>query len=55
MRRGEMLNMRWRDVSLERRTLHIPFTKNGHERTIRSEDGMEAINEACSVGEPAVS
>jgi integrase len=34
MRRGEMLNMRWCDVSLERRALHIPFTKNGHARTI---------------------
>jgi integrase len=34
MRRGEMLNMRWRDVSFERRTLHIPVTKNDRARTI---------------------
>ena len=34
MRRGELLNMRWRDVSFEKRTLHIPVTKNGHARTI---------------------
>ena len=34
MRRGEILNMRWRDVSFAKRTLHIPVTKNGHARTI---------------------
>ena len=34
MRRGELLRVRWSDVSLERRTLHIPVTKNGHARTI---------------------
>ncbi len=34
MRRGELLNVRWLDMDLERRTLHIPITKNGHPRTI---------------------
>ena len=34
MRRGELLKMRWCDVSAEKRTLHIPVTKNGHARTI---------------------
>ena len=34
MRRGEMLRMRWCDVSLEKRTLHIPLSKNGYARTI---------------------
>jgi integrase len=34
MRRGEILNMRWCDISFEQRTLHIPVTKNGHARTI---------------------
>jgi len=34
MRRGEILSVRWSDVSLPNRTLHIPHTKNGHERTI---------------------
>jgi len=34
MRRGELLKMRWCDVSVEKRTLHIPVTKNGHARTI---------------------
>jgi integrase len=34
MRRGELLRVRWCDVSVEKRTLHIPITKNGHARTI---------------------
>lgn len=34
MRRGELLNIRWSDVNLGERTLHIPKTKNGHPRTI---------------------
>jgi integrase len=34
MRRGEILNMHWRDVSYEKRTLRVPITKNGHARTI---------------------
>ncbi|AWN43377.1 site-specific integrase [Methylobacterium durans] len=34
MRRGEVLGVRWGDINLTRRTLHIPRTKNGHERTI---------------------
>jgi integrase len=42
MRRGELLNMRWRDVSIERRTLHIPVTKNGHARSIPLSTGALA-------------
>jgi len=34
MRRGELLNARWEDVSFETRTMRIPVTKNGHARTI---------------------
>jgi integrase len=34
MRRGEILRAPWSDVCFERRTLHIPLTKNGHARTI---------------------
>lgn len=34
MRRGELLKARWDHLSIERRTLHIPLTKNGHARTI---------------------
>ena len=34
MRRGELLNARWTDVSFETRTMHVPVTKNGYARTI---------------------
>ena len=34
MRRGEIVNMRWKDIDWEVGTLHIPVTKNGHPRTI---------------------
>jgi integrase len=34
MRRGELLNARWSDLSLIKKTLHIPVTKNDHPRTI---------------------
>ena len=33
MRRGELLNAPWTDVSFETRTIRIPITKNGHART----------------------
>jgi integrase len=34
MRRGELLNARWHHVSIAKRTLRIPITKNGYPRTI---------------------
>lgn len=34
MRRGELLNARWRDANWTASTLHIPQTKNGDPRTI---------------------
>jgi len=34
MRRGEILRLRWSDIDSQKRTLHIPITKNGHARTI---------------------
>lgn len=34
MRRGEILKARWEHLDLDKRTLHIPETKNGHSRTI---------------------
>lgn len=34
MRRGEMLRIRWTDIDLAAKTLHIEVTKNGHARTI---------------------
>ncbi|MFC5556502.1 tyrosine-type recombinase/integrase [Methylobacterium iners] len=34
MRRGELLALLWSHVSLEKRTAHLPITKNGHARTV---------------------
>ncbi|WGD28939.1 site-specific integrase [Ancylobacter sp. WKF20] len=34
MRRGELLSIRWKDVDLKARTIHIAKTKNGYPRTI---------------------
>jgi len=50
MRRGEMLNMRWRDVAFERRTLRIPVTKTGHARTIPLSSGALATLRTLSDG-----
>ena len=45
MRRSELLNIRWQDIDFERKTLHIPHTKNGHARTIpRSESAIQILN-----------
>ena len=34
MRAGEICNMAWEDIDLERRTVHLPKTKNGNPRTV---------------------
>jgi integrase len=34
MRRGELVKAKWTEFDREKRTLHIPETKNGHPRTI---------------------
>lgn len=34
LRRGELLNLKWSDIDLNRRTAHIPHTKTGYARTI---------------------
>jgi integrase len=34
MRRGEIFELRWKQVNLDRRTAHLPATKNGLPRTI---------------------
>lgn len=34
MRRGELLAMRWEDVRLKDRVVHLPMTKNGHARAV---------------------
>ena len=34
MRRGELLAMRWEEIRLKDRVVHLPMTKNGHARTV---------------------
>lgn len=34
MRRGEIFELRWKHVNLDRRTVHLPATKNGLPRTV---------------------
>ena len=34
MRRGEMLGLHWNEVDFQKRTAHIPLTKNGTSRTV---------------------
>ena len=34
MRHGELLRLRWEYVDLNRRTAHLPDTKNGEARTV---------------------
>ncbi len=34
MRRGELLGLHWHEINLEKRTAHIPLTKNGESRTV---------------------
>ncbi|WP_081668601.1 site-specific integrase [Sphingomonas phyllosphaerae] len=43
MRRGEILDLEWRYVDLEKRTAHIPHTKTGHARTIPLTEAGVAI------------
>ena len=51
MRRGEILMMRWDEIDLVRRTLHIPITKNGHPRTIPlSATALVILNELLAMG-----
>ncbi len=34
MRRGELLNLEWQYINLEKRTAYLPITKNGQSRTV---------------------
>lgn len=43
MRRGEIVNMLWEHVDLDRRMLHIPHTKTGQPRTIPLNDRASQI------------
>jgi integrase len=43
LRRGELLNLMWRDVCVERRIAHIPHTKTGYARTIPLTDAALTV------------
>ena len=43
MRRGEILTLEWRYVDLQRRTAHLPRTKNGYARTVPLTNGAMEI------------
>ena len=43
MRRGEILQLEWRHVDLQRRTAHLPRTKNGYARTVPLTNGAMEI------------
>ena len=43
MRQGEIVAAQWQHADLERRTLHIPHTKNGHARTIPLSKGAVEV------------
>jgi integrase len=34
MRQGELVSLRWEHIDLNRRTVHLPDTKNGESRTV---------------------
>ncbi len=34
MRQGELIRLRWEHINLDRRTAHLPDTKNGESRTV---------------------
>jgi integrase len=55
MRRGEILNACWNDYNAEKKTLHIPETKNGEPRTIPlSPKAIEILSELNGEGEHAI-
>lgn len=52
MRRGEILSLRWCDISTENRTAYIALTKNGHARTVPLTDGaMDVLRSLPRTGD----
>jgi integrase len=50
MRRGELLNIHWKHIDWDARTLFIPVTKNGHSRTIPlTAEAIRILNEVKSL------
>ena len=55
MRRGELLAIRWTDVKVDRRTIHIKTSKNGEARTVPlSSRAVEVIESIPSSGSDVV-
>lgn len=52
MRRGELLSIRWEDVFIDKRIIHLPMTKNGESRDIplstRAIDILEGLPKSSS-------
>jgi integrase len=45
MRRGEILGLHWHEVDFQKRTAHIPLTKNGTSRTVPlSSEALTILN-----------
>ena len=53
MRRGEITQMQWQDVDLDKRLLHIPITKTGYPRTIPLTDQATKILTAQPTDRPS--
>jgi len=53
MRKGEIVRIRWRDVRLEKRHIHLPLTKNGDERNVPLSSKAVALILMLRHGEPA--
>lgn len=43
LRRGELLNLKWQEIDIDRRTAHIPHTKTGYARTIPLTDAALSV------------
>lgn len=52
MRRGEINNLRWSNINLDKRTAHLPDTKNGDSRTVPlSSRAIELLKQVESSGD----
>lgn len=40
MRKGEILGLKWRDIDIQRKTIHLSDTKNGEERYVPMNDAV---------------
>lgn len=53
MRRGELINMEWRHIDFDARTVFIPVTKNGHSRTIPlTSEAITILQEVRNLQQP---